>query len=85
MELSRLLAAAVISPRFCDLLLKDPQAALERGYQGETFCFSQGQRDLILSIRSDSLADLACKCWRTFNEELPVVMSPARKTEYLVL
>ena len=58
-ELSRLMAAAVINPKFCDLLLTDPDMAIRNGFQGEEFNFSDGERDLILSIRSNSLTDLA--------------------------
>ena len=59
LEMSRLLAAAVVSPSFCRLLLVDPQQAIENGYQGETFLLSDADRYLILSIHADSLPDLA--------------------------
>ncbi len=69
LELSRLMAAAIISPKFCNLLLKDPDMAINAGYQGEDFSFSDGERDLIRSIRSNSLADLANQLSRTFDEQ----------------
>jgi hypothetical protein len=47
LELSRLLAAAVINPEFCHLLLDDPELALESGFQGEDFLFTEEERDLI--------------------------------------
>lgn len=58
-ELDRLLAAAVVSPRFCRLLLEDPARALEEGYQGEEFLLSDQELALFQSIRADSLADFA--------------------------
>jgi len=68
LELSRLLAAAVINPNFRHLLLDNPELALSSGFQGEDFLFTEEERDLILSIRADSLADLADQLARTFNE-----------------
>ncbi len=69
-ELSRLMAAAIISPKFCTLLLRDPDMALRTGYLDEDFHFSNGGRDLILSIRANSLEDLAGQLSRTFDESL---------------
>ncbi len=68
LELSRLMAAAIISPKFCNLLLKDPDMAIHAGYQGEEFAFSNGERDLIRSIRTNSLTDLADQLSRTLDE-----------------
>jgi hypothetical protein len=73
LELSRLLAAAVVNPKFCHLLLEDPELALETGFQGETFSFTDEERDLVKSIRADSLAGLANQLTRTFNE--PILMN----------
>jgi hypothetical protein len=72
LELSRLLAAAVVNPKFCHLLLEDPELALETGFQGETFSFTDEERDLVKSIRADSLAGLASQLVRTFNEHIPI-------------
>lgn len=58
-ELCRLLAAAVVNRDFCALLLDDPAMALQCGYFGETFRLADADRDLLLSLRADSLADLA--------------------------
>ncbi len=58
LELSRLLAAAIVNPSFCRLLLVDPKLAIENGYQGETFLLADAERYLILSIHADSLAEL---------------------------
>ena len=72
LEVSRLLAAAVVNKQFCALLLEDPALALKTGFQGETFSFSNEGRNLILSIRADSLADLANHLARTFNDHLHI-------------
>jgi hypothetical protein len=57
--LSRLFAAAVVNRQFCEMLLSNPQEALRKGYLGETFTLTKDERDLIISIRARSLADLA--------------------------
>jgi hypothetical protein len=72
LELSRLMAAAVINPKFCALLLDNPELALDSGFRGETFLFTEEERDLILSIRADSLAELARQLARTFNGPQPI-------------
>ena len=58
-ELSRVFAAAVINQQFCDMLLNQPQLALQNGYFGEPFLLSREELDLIVSIRARSLSDLA--------------------------
>jgi len=58
-SLSRLLSAAVVSRQFRDLLLRDPQTALQRGFQGEVFSLTSEEQNLLISIRAESLADLA--------------------------
>jgi len=58
LELSRLLAAAIVNPSFCRLLLINPKLAIENGYQGETFHLVEAERALILSVRADSLVEL---------------------------
>lgn len=58
-EISRLMAAAVVDRKFRQLLLRDPVRALEKGYRGKSFSFSKSERDLICSVRADSLAELA--------------------------
>jgi len=58
-ELNRLLSAAVVSTRFRNLLLANPEIALASGYQGETFHLSNEDRNWLLSLRPASLVDLA--------------------------
>jgi hypothetical protein len=57
--LSRMFAAAVVNQQFCEMLLTNPQEALRNGYLGETFMLTKTERELIVSIRARSLADLA--------------------------
>ena len=57
--ISRVFAAAVINQQFRDMLLKNPDMALQNGYFGETFSLSKEEQDLIVSIRANSLSDLA--------------------------
>jgi tetrahydromethanopterin S-methyltransferase subunit C len=59
LEICRLLAAAVVNPGFCQLLLTCPELALEHGYQGELFSLDEQERALVISIRAASLAELA--------------------------
>ena len=49
-ELSRLVAAAVVSRRFRKLLFTEPAKALKNGCNGETFCFTPVERQLIFAI-----------------------------------
>jgi hypothetical protein len=58
-ELSRLLCAAVVSPRFRNQLLKDPEAALRNGYQSESFHLTAEEQSQVLSARVENLADFA--------------------------
>jgi hypothetical protein len=58
-ELSRLLTAAVVNQKFCKLLLTNPARALDAGYNGEAFRLATDEKDRILSIRANSLADFA--------------------------
>jgi hypothetical protein len=63
--LSQVFAAAVVNRQFCDMLLQDPSIALQKGYLGEAFSLSKEEKDLIVSIRANSLADLARQVNRT--------------------
>ncbi|MHB8776882.1 MAG: hypothetical protein ACYC6R_03845 [Anaerolineales bacterium] len=65
--ISRVFAAAVVNQQFCSMLLQDPQIAIQKGYLGETFSLSREERDLIVSIRANSLADLAKQVTRSLS------------------
>ncbi len=65
--ISRVFAAAVVNRQFCSMLLQDPQIALQKGYLGETFPLSKEEQDLIISIRANSLSDLAKQVSRSLS------------------
>ena len=84
LELSRLLAAAVVNPSFCSQLLVDPQAAIDNGLHGETFVLSDAERYSLLSIRADSLAELAQGIVQAFGLDLhPSVPQFARVPAFI--
>ena len=57
--INRMLAAAVVNSSFRDLLLGNPQAAVETGFAGECFELSNGSLNFLKSIRAVSLRDFA--------------------------
>ncbi|MBK7316548.1 hypothetical protein [Candidatus Villigracilis affinis] len=65
--ISRVFSAALVNKQFCDLLLEDPNTALNKGYLGEGFPLSKEERDLIVSIRATSLSDLAKQVSRSLS------------------
>lgn len=58
-EINRLLTAAVVSRRFCQLLLANPVAALTAGYRGESFRLNADEMRRVTAIRASSLQDFA--------------------------
>lgn len=60
-ELNRLFTAAVVSRRFCRLLLSDARAAARSGYNGEMFALTLQEVDLLASIRAANLTDFAAQ------------------------
>jgi hypothetical protein len=54
-----LLAAAVVSRQFCNLLLTDPARAVTQGYGGEKFSLTTEEYNLVLSSRGSSLPEFA--------------------------
>lgn len=67
--LSRVFAAAVVNQQFCEMLLRDPHTALQKGYMGEAFLLSIEERELIVSIRADTLSDLARQVNRSLRSQ----------------
>jgi hypothetical protein len=57
--INRLLAAAVINAKFCNLLLCNPRIAIETGFSDEQFDLSPQTRDIIVSIHASSLKEFA--------------------------
>lgn len=58
-EMNRLLCAAVVSKSFRNMLIANPEIAVETGYQGESFNLSDEDRNWLYSIHPASLVDLA--------------------------
>lgn len=58
-ELLRLLAAAVVSRSFRELLLREPLTAVRQGYHGEQFVLSLEELDILLAVQADTLQDFA--------------------------
>ena len=58
---SRIISAAVINERFCNLLLNDPEKAITGGYSGETFELNMEDKRILSSIRANTLSDFALK------------------------
>jgi len=59
--LHRLFAAAVVNDQFRETLLNKPDEALTHGYLGQSFSLTDQEREIIHSIRADTLTDLAQK------------------------
>jgi hypothetical protein len=57
--LNSVFAAAVVNRAFSEMLLKDPEAALQQGYLGKGFALSQEETAVILSASANSLSELA--------------------------
>ena len=56
---SRIISAAVINERFCNLLLNDPEKAITSGYSGETFEMNSEDKMILSSIRANNLSEFA--------------------------
>ena len=75
LELSRLLAAAIVNPSFCHLLLVDPELAIKTGYQDENFALSDSARYLLSFIHVDTLPEMA--------QQIAQSLSPGALTQSL--
>jgi hypothetical protein len=60
-EISRIIAAAVVSPEFCHALLDNPRQAIESGFGEETFSLQEDEVHLLAAIRASSLEEFAAK------------------------
>ncbi|MCX6079277.1 MAG: hypothetical protein NTW32_07060 [Chloroflexi bacterium] len=58
-DINRLLAAAVVSRQFCNVLLSDPARAISMGYAGEQFSLSSDEYNLVLGAQGSSLPEFA--------------------------
>lgn len=67
--LRRLLIAAAISSRFCEMLLENPGSAVRSGFGGEVFSLSDSTLTTISSIRASTLGDFI----QQMNEVFPIL------------
>ncbi len=67
--LSRVFAAAVVNQQFREMLLHDPHTALQKGYMGEAFLLSKEEQELIISIRANTLSELAREVSRSLGSQ----------------
>jgi hypothetical protein len=61
--INRLLCAATVNSRFCDVLLHDPVQALSMGYLDHTFALTPEETKAVTSIRAQRLEDLAAQLY----------------------
>ena len=66
--ISNVFAAAVVSRSFCSMLLSNPDQALRQGYMGQGFGLSPEDSALIVSIRAQTLPDLARQVVQTLGK-----------------
>ncbi|RPH62232.1 MAG: hypothetical protein EHM81_02650 [Chloroflexi bacterium] len=84
-EINRLLAAAVVSRKFCALLLSDPARAIAQGYAGEQFFLSADEYNLVLFAERSSLQEFArqlCEYAPGQPRHIQPVLSPDYSTPY---
>lgn len=67
-NLNRLLSAAVVNPRFQQLLLADPITALKMGYNGERFHLTPPEYAVVTSLRANSIREFATQLLRKFQD-----------------
>lgn len=60
-EYSRIISAAVINQKFCELLLSNPARALNNGFSGESFNLRDDERARVSAIHADTLSEFAAK------------------------
>ncbi len=75
-EINRVLAAAVVSKKFCALLLSDPAQAVAQGYAGEQFILSDAEYDLVLSAQGGSLQEFAQRMGEAISSRPVFTMQP---------
>jgi hypothetical protein len=67
-EFSRILTAAVINSQFRQMLLSNPDRAVEIGYAGEKFALAREDKKCLGAIRATSLADFAFQLNRSLEQ-----------------
>jgi hypothetical protein len=67
-EISRILTAAVINSQFRQMLLANPDRAVETGYAGQKFNLAREDKKCLGAIRATSLADFAFQLNRSLEQ-----------------
>ncbi len=62
-SLNELLCAATVNARFRETLLHNPARAVAAGYFDHSFALTQEERDLVVNIRAQDLADFASQVY----------------------
>jgi len=60
-EFGQLISAAVVNRNFRNLLLSNPEKALDDGYSNQPFFFTSSEKNQICSIVASSLSEFAAK------------------------
>lgn len=76
-EINRVLAAAVVSQKFCALLLSDPSLAVAQGYAGEQFNLSDAEYELVLCAQGCTLQEFARRVGETISSRPIFAIQPA--------
>lgn len=76
--ISRLLTAAVISPKFCCLLLTDSMSAIQMGYAGEMFELTAEEIEQICLIKAGSLQEFSTQLLTQSLSRLETVVQSER-------
>jgi hypothetical protein len=70
-ELNRLLSAAIVSTGFRNMLISNPETAIDKGYQGEKFNLSPDEYRWLVSVQATDLASFASQMLDYQNKRTP--------------
>jgi hypothetical protein len=70
-ELNRLLSAAIVSTGFRNMLITNPETAIDKGYQGEKFNLSPDEYRWLVSVQATDLASFASHMLDYQNKRTP--------------
>ena len=71
-ELNRLLSAAIVSAGFRNMLISNPETAVDKGYQGEKFNLNPDEYRWLVSVQATDLASFASQMLDYQNKRTPV-------------
>ena len=70
-ELNRLLSAAIVSTGFRNMLISNPETAIDKGYQGEKFNLNPDEYRWLVSVQATDLASFASQMLDYQNKRTP--------------